>query len=77
MKITHLRHKCIGCNSCVEHAPKFWKMSKSDGKAILINSKKKGHFFVLESEKIFKKENEEAAKDCPVNIINVYSNTTE
>ena len=70
MKIIHYRDKCIGCNSCVEHSSKDWKLNPIDGKVDLIDGKKT-------REGIFAKEirddevggNKQVAKDCPVNII--------
>lgn len=72
MKIVHQRDKCIGCNSCVENTPKFWKISNEDGKADLVGSVKKGHFYVLETSNIFLEKNKKAAVDCPVDIIKIY-----
>ena len=69
--IVHFREKCIGCNSCVEHAPGYWKMSKKDGKANLIGSQLRGETFVLPIQKQEIEENEAAAEDCPVNIIRI------
>ena len=43
--ITLQRNKCIGCNYCVELAPKQFQMSKKDGKTVLLNSKEKKSFF--------------------------------
>ena len=70
--ITLQRKKCIGCNYCVELAPKQFQMSKKDGKAGLLHSKDKKGFFTLKSpdESIY--ENCENAKlACPVKIISV------
>ena len=36
--ITHYRNKCIGCNSCVELAHDQWRMSKKDGKSVLLGA---------------------------------------
>ena len=36
--ITLQRNKCIGCNYCVELAPKQFQMSKKDGKSVLLHS---------------------------------------
>lgn len=71
VKILHQREKCIGCNSCVEHAPNNWSMSTSDGKSCLKNSKKKKEFYISEISPDEIEENERAARDCPVNIITV------
>lgn len=69
--ITQIRERCIGCNYCVELAPAFWRMSKKDGKSVLLGAKdKKGHYTVRTGDIDFE-ENEAAAKACPVNIIKV------
>ena len=69
IQITQLRHKCIGCNACVEAAPDHWIMSKKDGKSFLRKSEKKGDFHILEVPDFEYEENLLAAKNCPVNII--------
>lgn len=73
MKITiiHQRSKCIGCNYCVEQAPERWRMSKKDGKSVLIGGVEKKNFFVAKVPFMEKESNEKAAKVCPVNIIQV------
>ncbi|MBT3464145.1 ferredoxin [archaeon] len=72
MKISHQRDKCIGCNSCVEDASEYWKISKEDGKADLLGSIKKGNFYILETSNIDIEKNKKAAEICPVNIIKIY-----
>ena len=69
-KIIHYRENCIGCNSCIEHCPTFWKMDE-DGKATLKESVKKGEIFVKEINIVDVECNKKAEKDCPVNIIRV------
>jgi ferredoxin len=71
MIIMHQRDKCIGCNSCVENSPRRWKMSEEDGKADLIGGKRKGEFFVLETDDSDKESDSKAADDCPVRIIHI------
>ena len=70
-KVIQLRHKCIGCNACVEAAPEQWIMSKKDGKSYLKKSKKKGKYYMLEIPEWDVENNKLAAKNCPVNIIDV------
>lgn len=71
IKLVHLRQKCIGCNACVEAAPWRWRMSKKDGKSVLIEGKeKKGIYSTIIWEDELK-ENELAAKNCPVGIIRI------
>ena len=70
--ITLQRNKCIGCNYCVELAPKQFQMSKKDGKSVLLHSKDKKGFFTLKSPDVSMLENVTKAKEaCPVNIISV------
>ena len=69
--VSQNRKKCIGCNYCVELALEFWRMSKRDGKSVLLGaSEKKGMFTARFENKDFD-ANEAAAKACPVNIIKV------
>jgi ferredoxin len=70
--ITLQRNKCIGCNYCVELAPKQFQMSKKDGKSVLLKSNDKKGFFTLKSnENAIFDECEKASKACPVKIISV------
>jgi ferredoxin len=71
IKITHQRKKCIGCGSCTENSPGFWRLSEKDGKADLVGSKKDKGIFALETNDEFYEENTKAAEDCPVHIIRV------
>lgn len=72
--ITLRREKCIGCNYCVELAPEFWRMSKKDGKTVLLHSEEKRGVYVRkianEQEESYEK-NQKAAQACPVKIIEV------
>ncbi len=70
-KIIHYRNKCIGCNSCVEHAPTFWKISKLDGKSDLQGASEKKGIFQKTISLIEVNDNQKAAEDCPVKIIKV------
>jgi len=66
------RNKCIGCNYCVELAPNQFRMSKKDGKSVLLHSKDKKGFCTLKSnDHVIYSDCEKAAKACPVNIISV------
>lgn len=70
--VTLQRQKCIGCNYCVELAPKQFQMSKKDGKTVLLHTTDKKGFFTLKSsnENILD-DCENASKACPVKIISV------
>lgn len=70
--ITLQRKKCIGCNYCVELAPKQFQMSKKDGKSVLLHSNDKKGFFTIKSPDMSILEDAVKAKEaCPVNIISV------
>lgn len=73
--ITLQRDKCIGCNYCVELAPARFRMSKKDGKSVLLHATdKKGFFTLREPGHELYDEIEKAAKACPVKIISVKEN---
>jgi len=73
--ITLQRKKCIGCNYCVELAPKQFQMSKKDGKSVLLHSSDKKGFFTIKSPDMSILEDAIKAKEaCPVNIISVKEN---
>lgn len=70
--ITLQRDKCIGCNYCVELAPEQFRMSKKDGKSVLLHSKnKKGFHTVKSNDELIFDDCDKAAKACPVKIISV------
>jgi ferredoxin len=70
--VTLQRKKCIGCNYCVELAPEQFRMSKKDGKSVLLKSTDKRGFHTYKSlvDSIFD-DCEKAAQACPVKIIKV------
>lgn len=70
--ITLQRDKCIGCNYCAEMAPEKFRMSKKDGKSVLLKSvDKKGFHTVKDPDDSIFEEVDRAAKACPVKIISV------
>ncbi len=70
--ITLQRKKCIGCNYCVELAPKQFQMSKKDGKSVLLQGNDKKGFFTLKSnDNAILEASEKASAACPVKIISV------
>lgn len=72
--ITLQRHKCIGCNYCVELAPKQFQMSKKDGKSVLLHAiDKKGFFTFKSNDELILEDCLSASKACPVKIISVKS----
>ncbi len=70
--IVHFRKNCIGCNSCVEHAPEHWKISEKDGKSDLVGGEEKNGVIVKKIHAAEKEINELAARDCPVKVIKVF-----
>ena len=70
-KIIHYRNKCIGCGICFEMQPEVWRMSKKDGKAILLKAAAKKELFILEIHKALIDKSAMVATACPVNIIKV------
>ncbi|TDL99835.1 MAG: ferredoxin [Flavobacteriaceae bacterium] len=72
--ITLQRDKCIGCNYCAEMAPGQFKMSKKDGKSVLLRSvNKKGFHTLKDLDDSILEDNQKAASACPVKIISVKS----
>jgi len=71
IRIFHHRSKCIGCNACVEAAPWRWRISKKDGKSVLIGGKEKKGIFYLQTGHDELDENKIAAVNCPVNIVQI------
>ena len=69
--ISHIRKKCIGCNYCVELAQEFWRMSKKDGKSVLLGAAEKRGIYTVRLNEDALEANEAAAVACPVNIIKV------
>ena len=70
-KIIHYRNKCIGCGVCQERQPEVWRMSKKDGKAVLLQAQQKKETSILPIHATLVSCSEEVAKACPVNIIKV------
>ncbi len=71
IRIIHYRAKCIGCNACVEAAPQRWRISRKDGKSVLVGAKEKKGIYVTKVPQHEFDENTAAAKNCPVHIIKV------
>ncbi len=68
-KLIHYRQRCIGCNACVEIAFERWRISKKDGKAVLLGGiEKKGVYQAnIRNEEV--EDNLRVVEACPVNII--------
>ena len=70
--ITLQREKCIGCNYCAEFAPEYFRMSKKDGKSVLLKTEDSKGFYTLKTPNYEAFDPcEKAAKACPVKIISV------
>lgn len=69
--VVHRRNKCIGCNYCVDIAPDFWRMSRKDGKAVLLGAEDKRGNWVLKIPDADVEINKRAADACPVKVIDV------
>ncbi|MBI3133741.1 MAG: ferredoxin [Bacteroidetes bacterium] len=69
--ITLQRQKCIGCNYCVELCPELFRMSKKDGKSVLLKSVDKKGFYTVRVNDLFSDSSKAAAEACPVKIISI------
>ena len=70
--ITLQRAKCIGCNYCQEVAPEQYRMSRKDGKAVLLHSRERAGFHTVKiHDDSMLGANEKAAEGCPAKIIKV------
>lgn len=67
--VTLQRQKCIGCNYCQELCPDLFRMSKKDGKSVLLKSIDKKGFTTVRVNDILFDAAQSAAKACPVHII--------
>lgn len=71
VRIVYLRHRCIGCNACVEAAPDRWRVSRKDGRCNLVGGEEKqGIYRTLVSIDELE-ENQAARQNCPVKAIQV------
>jgi ferredoxin len=55
-------------------APQRWRMSRKDGKSVLLEAKDKKGFWSVKVREDELESNQLAAKACPVNIIQVIEN---
>lgn len=72
IRIIQQREKCIGCNACVEAAYYRWRVSRKDGRCTLIGGKEKRGFYSVVVDDHELEENERAAANCPVKIIQIH-----
>ena len=71
VQILFYRNKCIGCNACVEAAFSRWRISKRDGKSVLIDAKENRGIYLVRVNRGELQANRIAAANCPVNCIRV------
>ena len=72
MQVTHHRRKCIGCGCCAEQAPDLFAMSRTDGKATLLQGKEHAaNTFIRRVPAVFRPDLERASTGCPVHIIHL------
>ncbi|HLP94392.1 MAG TPA: ferredoxin [Saprospiraceae bacterium] len=71
VQIIQQREKCIGCNACVEAADYRWRVSRRDGKCTLVNGVDKRGFYRVMVDDHEYEDNLQAARNCPVKIIQV------
>ncbi len=65
------RKKCIGCGICVQMQPDLWRMSRKDGKAVLLRSTEKKEVYILPVSNNIQLQTLELTRACPVKIIKV------
>lgn len=69
IRIIQYRIKCIGCNACVEASPFRWRISRKDGKSVLIGGVKKKKIYSVVIGDDEYTANLKASNNCPVKII--------
>ena len=67
------RSKCIGCNICYETWPLRWRLSRVDGKSVLVGATEKKGIYRLPIDEDEVDINQHIAAACPVKIIKVES----
>ncbi len=70
-KIVHYRNSCIGCGVCYQMQPAYWRMSKKDGKATLLNAKNKKEVYVTELMIDDEAHSKQVMAACPVRVIKI------
>ena len=70
-KIIYYRENCIGCSMCQERQPGLWRMSKKDGKAVLLQSIQKKKIHQLQIHEASLQEMREVAQACPAAVIKI------
>ena len=70
-KVIFYRNKCIGCSVCREMQPQIWRMSKKDGKAVLLNSIEKKQIHQLSIYDSLVDTTKEVVDACPARVIKI------
>jgi ferredoxin len=70
-KVIFYRNNCIGCSICREMQPATWRMSKKDGKAVLLNSIEKKKIFQLDIHDSLVDDAKEVVEACPARVIKI------
>lgn len=70
-KIIQYRNNCIGCGICHERQPEYWRMSKKDGKATLLNAVVKKEIHMIDIAAHEAAESRSVAAACPAGVIKV------
>lgn len=68
-KIIHYPNKCIGCGICQEMQPDVWRMSKANGRAVLLHATVKKGVQQLVIHSSMTPLAEKVATACPARII--------
>lgn len=71
IRISHQRMKCVGCFACVIVAGDQWRMSRKDGKSVLVGAYEKKGIYTLEIGEHDYLQNKKAEQMCPARIIKV------
>lgn len=71
IRVIHYRAKCIGCHACVTLAPDRWRMSRKDGKSVLLGGVEKKGVYTASITVDELERNQSAAKVCPSRVIQV------
>lgn len=70
-KIIYYRHKCIGCGICFEMRPDLWRISRRDGRAVLVGAKDEKGLYSRSIDRSMKESMEHTAAACPGKSIKV------
>ena len=75
-KLVHYRNKCIGCGICQELQPGTWRMSKKDGKAVLLHAEQKKDLFLLSIPSSELSLARQTIAACPARVIKLMGSSS-